>query len=48
MCEFVFSIVQNIQIHANELITLSRIDMYELVECELTLRRIDMYQLVEW
>ena len=40
MCEFVISIVQKIQIHANEIITLSRIDMYELVECEMILRQI--------
>ena len=35
MCEFVFFILENIQSHANEIITLSRIDMYKLVACEI-------------
>ena len=35
MCEFVFFILENIQSHADEIITLRRIDMYELVACEI-------------
>ena len=49
MCEFVISIVQNIQIHANEIktyYTLIRIDMYEFLYFMVKNMKIRIHEIV--